>query len=145
MPTRAIVALLLCAPLLASLVGSTDANARRNGRCSRENNPTKKITYENDSMTGVFVWDTKNCFPDMFLMGAWVVLLQVTTEGYGRPALAGKICKPDKPCRLEVSIDHPLVERAEYKFKVYDQPSGKVWNSDWMTCTSAAVLASCDS
>ncbi|MPZ69699.1 MAG: hypothetical protein GEU71_09225 [Actinobacteria bacterium] len=96
-------------------------------------------------MTGVFVWDTKHCFPDMFQLGVWVSLLQITTEGYGNPAGAGKVCKPNKPCRLKVTIDHPLVERAEYKFKVYDQASSaKRWDSGWMTCTSAAVVASCD-
>lgn len=126
-----------------------DATAGPSSRCSRQMNPVKEIVYDTESMSGIFSFDTKHCFPKgVFVSGVMVDLLQVTTDGHGNVAAWGKICKPNKSCRVKVSLDHPSVEQSKYKFRVFFKASNgrnTRLNIGWMTCTSAVVLARCDS
>lgn len=126
-----------------------DATARPGERCSPPRNPAQEIIYDTEEMTDTFRFDMKHCFPKgVFVSGVSVELPQITTEGYGSVDAWGMICKPNEKCRIRVSLDHPSVERSEYKFRVfYKARNGKNKRLDigWMTCTSTVVLASCDS
>ncbi len=117
-------------------------------RCSKKRNPVQEIEYGTSEMKGTFTFDMKRCFPDDHL--ATMVradLLRVSSDGRGTGTGWAISCERGEECRLTVTMEHELVERAEYKFRLfYEAPNGRNRRLDieWMTCTSAAAVASCD-